>query len=214
MESGSGSGSDSGSSLESSDKNEPGLESSAGPAAPLEGSPDLPSRESLSVAQGAQANQQQESQKPRTVTPSEGDQTIKKPTPISSSKPENQVSNNTRTLKSLWDFDEEEIFPKWYRDHETSVLREALKTLGIKNNFEGFVEVVHAAADLIHASQFGERHFKHRLQKQYERYCTDNPNGTKLTVAKFDDYLYRWAKKVWPCALDIIFKRVASSPKT
>ena len=59
MEDGSGSGSDSGSSSESSDENEPGLESSAGPVAPLEGSPDLPSRENLSVVQGAQANQQQ-----------------------------------------------------------------------------------------------------------------------------------------------------------
>ena len=94
MEDGSGSGSDSGSSSESCDENEPGLESSAGPATPSEGSPDLPSRESLSVVQGDQANQQQGSQKPRTVTPSNGDQTIKKPTPISSSKPENQASNN------------------------------------------------------------------------------------------------------------------------
>ena len=212
VEDGSGSGSDSGSSSESCDENEPGLDSSAGPVTPLEGSPDLPSRESLSVVQRAQVNQLQGSQKPRTVTPSEGDSTIKKHTPISSSKPD-QVSNNTRTLKSLRDFEEQEIFPKWYRDRETSVLREALKTLGIKNNFEGFVEVVHAAADLIQGLQHGENHFKHRLRKQYERYCTDNPNGTKLTVAKFDDYLYSWAMKVWPCALDIIFKRIASSPK-
>ena len=99
MEDGSGSGSDSGSSSESSDENEPKLESSAGPVAHLEGSPDLPSRENLSVVQGAQANQQQGSQKPGAVTPSEGEKTIKKPTPISSSKPENQVSKNTRTLK-------------------------------------------------------------------------------------------------------------------
>ena len=117
-------------------------------------------------------------------------------------------------MKSLRDFNEQEIFPKWYRDRDTSVLREALKTLGIKNNFESFVEVAHAAADLIHASQFSEHHFKNRLKQQDERYCTDNLNGPKLTVAKFDDYLYRWAMKVWPCALDIIFKRVASSPKT
>ena len=49
VEDGSGSGSDSGSSSESCDENEPGLDSSAGPVTPLEGSPDLPSRESLSV---------------------------------------------------------------------------------------------------------------------------------------------------------------------
>ena len=87
-------------------------------------------------------------------------------------------------------------------------------TLGIKNNFEGFLEIVNAAADLIHASQFGEIHFKNRLQKQYERYCTDNPNGPKSTAAKFDDHLYRWAMKAWPCYLDIIYRRIASSQKT
>ena len=205
MEDGSGSGSDSGSSSESSDENEPGLGSLAGPVAPLEGSPDLPSRENLSVVQGAQANQQQGSQKQRTDTPSEGEKTTTKPT---------QMSINMRTLKSLIDFDEQEIFPKWYRNRETSVLREALKTLGIKSNFEGFVEVVHAAADLIYASRFGESHYKYRLQKHYDRYCTDNPNGPRLTIEKFDDYLYRWAKKVWPCALDIVFKRVAYPPET
>ena len=205
MEDGSGSGSDSGSSSESSDENEPGLESSAGPVAPLEGSPDLPSRENLSVVQGAQANQQQGSQKQRTDTPSEEEKTTTKPT---------QMSINMRTLKSLIYFDEQEVFPKWYRNRETSVLREALKTLGIKTNFEGFVEVAHAAADLIYASRFGESQYKYRLQKHYDRYCTDNPNGPRLTIEKFDDYLYRWAKKVWPCALDIVFKRVAYPPET
>ena len=205
MEDGSGSGSDSGSNSESSDENEPELGSSAGPVAPLEGSLDLPSRENLSVVQGAQADQQQGSQKQRTDTPLEGEKTITKPT---------QMSNNMRTLKSLIDFDEQMIFPKWYRNRETSVLREALKTLGIKTNFESFVEIVHAAADLIHASQFDENHYKYRLQKQYDRYCTDNPNGPRLSIEKFDDFLYRWAKKVWPCALEIVFKRVAHPSET
>ena len=100
------------------------------------------------------------------------------------------------------------------RKKKTSVLKEVLKTPGIKNNSEGLVEAANAAADPIHASQFGEIHFKNRLQKQYERYCTDNPNGPKLTAAKFDDHLHRWAMKVWPCALDIIYRRIASSQKT
>ena len=170
-------------------------------------SPDLPSRENLSVVREAQANQEQGSQKPGTVTPSKGDQTIKKPTPIRSPKTENQVSKNTRTLKSLRDLQLPKIFPKWYRDNSSSVLREILKTFGIKNNFDGFVEVVHAAAELIHDSQFGENRFNYRLQKQYKRYCTNHPNGPKLTIEQFDDYLYRWAMKVWPCALDIVYMR-------
>ena len=35
-------------------------------------------------------------------------------------------------------------------------------------------------------------------------YIKDIPNGPKRTLAQFDDYLYRWAEKVWPRALDII----------
>ena len=159
-EDGSGSGSDSGSTSESDDEDEPDLEPSARPNVPSEDSPDLPSRENLPVIQGARADQGQGSQKQRADTPSEGEKTITKPT---------QVTEPTqmRTLKSLFDFDEEEIFPKWYRKRETSVLTEALKVLGIKTNFNGFVEVVHAAADLIHAARCGESHY------------ADNPNGPR-----------------------------------
>ena len=118
-----------------------------------------------------------------------------------------------RSLKSLIDFDETEIFPKWYRKRETSVLTEALKNLGIKTNFNGFVEVVHSAADLIYAARYGKNHYNYRLKNQYERYCKDNPNGPRLSIEKFDDYLYKWAKKVWPCAIDIVYKRVTTLPE-
>ena len=66
-----------------------------------------PSRENLSVVQGAQVNLEQNSQKPRTVPPSEENQTKKKTTPISSEKTEEQVSQNKKPekpLKSLMDF--------------------------------------------------------------------------------------------------------------
>ena len=122
--------------------------------------------------------------------------------------------NCLQQLPTLRSADGGGLVPTQEKKKKTSVLREALKTPGIKNNPEGPVEAVHAAADPIHASQFAEIHSKNRLQKQHERYCTDNPNGPKLTVAKFDDYLYRWAMKVWPCALDIIYRCIASSHKT
>ena len=32
----------------------------------------------------------------------------------------------------------------------------------------------------------------------------DIPNGPKPTFKQFDDYLYRWAEKVWHCTLDVI----------
>ena len=207
MTDGSGSDSDSGSSSESDDESESGLESSVGTNSPSGSSLDLPSRENLSVVQKVQVNKEQGSQKPGTVTPSKGDQTIKKPTPTSSAKTEKQVPKNKRTLKSLRDFPLPDIFPKWYRDNSTSIFRQALTDFGIKNNIDGFVEVVHAAAELIHDSQFGENRFNYRLQKQYKRYCTNHPNGPKLKIEQFDDYLYRWAMKVWPCALDIVYMR-------
>ena len=128
---GSGSDSDSGSSSVSDDENESESESSAGPNAPSESPTDLPSREDLSVAQGAQFNQGQGSQRSGTVLPSKGDQTINKPTSTDSAKTEQQLSKNKRTLKSLRDFPLQEIFPKWYRDDSSSVFRKTLTEFGI-----------------------------------------------------------------------------------
>ena len=92
LDDGAGSDSDSGSSSESGDESESAeLESSAGPVAPLESSPDLPSRENLSVVREVQVNQKQDSQKPGTaskepeaVSPSKGNQVKKKATPSNS----------------------------------------------------------------------------------------------------------------------------------
>ena len=207
MTDGSDSDSDSGSSSEPDDESGSGLDSSAGPNAPSGSSPDLPSREELSVARGAQASKEQNSQKPGTVKPSKGDQTIKKSTPTSSAKTEKQVSKNKRTLKSLMDFPLPQIFPKWYRDTSTSVFRQALTDFGMKNNIDGFAQVAHAAAGLIHDLDLGENHFKYNLSKQYKRYCKDNPESPELSIEKFDDYLYKWAIKVWPRAFDIILER-------
>ena len=64
----------------------------AGPDAPSESPPDLPSWENLSAAQGPQVNQRQDSQKPRTVSPLKGNQTEKKTIPTNSVKTEKQVS--------------------------------------------------------------------------------------------------------------------------
>ena len=64
----------------------------AGPDTPSESPPDLPSWENLFAAQGAQVNQRQDSQKPRTVSPLKGNQTEKKTIPTNSVKTEKQVS--------------------------------------------------------------------------------------------------------------------------
>ena len=118
-EDGSGSDSDSDSSSESRDESESELGSSAGPVAPLEGSPNLPSRENLSVIREARADQEQDSQKSGAVSSSKENQTKKKSTPISSEKSEEQRSQNkqpSKPLKSLIRFPLDETFYRWYRE--------------------------------------------------------------------------------------------------
>ena len=49
-----------------------------------------------------------------------------------------------------------------------------------------------------------EKRFLNNLNHFYYEYIKDIPNGPKPTLEQFDDYLYRWAEKVWPRALDVI----------
>ena len=144
MDDGSSSDSDSDSSSEIGDESESGLESSAGPVAPLESSPDLPPRENLSLVQEAQVNQKQDSQKPgtasegpETVSPLKGNQVKKKATPSNSENTEKQVSQNKKPkkpLKSLKDFPLDEIYFKWYREENDNIFRKAVADLGIKGD--------------------------------------------------------------------------------
>ena len=169
-EDGSGSDSDSGSRSESDDESESELESSAGPVAPLEGSPDLPSRENLSVVQEAQVNQKQDSQKPRaaskesgTVSSSKENQVKKKATPSDSEKPEKQVSQDNKPkkpLKSLKDFPFDEIYFKSYREENDNVFRKAIADLGIKcdkGDIDHLVKIIGIAADIIRELFRGEK---------------------------------------------------------
>ena len=71
-EGGSGSDTDSDSVSDSDDGNGSELGSSAGPAAPLVVSSDLPPRENLPVVQGTQADLEQSSRRPETVSPLKG----------------------------------------------------------------------------------------------------------------------------------------------
>ena len=212
MEDGSGSDSDSGSS--SDDENGPELESKSRPDVPPESSPDLPSRENLSVVQGPQVNKEQDSQKPRTVRPSEENQTKKKTTPISSEKTEEQVSQNKKPekpLKSLMDFPLEQIFNIWYRDKDNNIFRTVIADLGIKgdkDDIERLVKILGIAADVISEVPHGEKQFHTYLRIRYNRYFWNTPDDEKPSIEKFDNYLYCWALKIWPRALDIIRERV------
>ena len=122
----SGSDSDSGSSSESK----------SGPDALSESSPDLPSRETLPVIQGAHANQGQGSQKLRVVPSSKENQTKKKSIPTSTEKSERQGSQNkqpSKPLKSLRRFPCDVIFYRWYRvDDDNNIFRKILQILASK----------------------------------------------------------------------------------
>ena len=201
---GSGSDSDSGSSSESDDEIRSELESSAGPNVPSESSPDLLSRENLSVALGVQANREQDSPKPGAVLPSKGDQNVNEPTSNDSTNKEQQIPKQKRTLKSLKDFRLEPIFFSWYRYDNKSIFREILTEFGIKNNVDRFVKILYAAAEIIRYLDQGDTAFINRLNRFHYEY------ETQPTVVQFDDYLYRWAMKVWPRPLDKIHEYTQS----
>ena len=108
------------------------------------------------------------------------------------------------------DFRLEPIFFSWYRYDNKSIFREILTEFGIKNNVDRFVKILYAAAEIIRYLDQGETAFNNRLRRLHYEYCTDYPNETQPTVVQFDDYLYRWAMKVWPRALDKIHEYTRS----
>ena len=210
MGDGSGSDSDSGSTSESDDENGPDLESSAGPDVPSESSPDLRSRESVSIVQGAQVNQMQGSQKPRTVSPLKGNQTEKKTTPTNSAKTEKQDVKPKKSLKSLKDFPLDLIYWKWYCDENDNIFKTTIADLGLKGDKvyrKRLVVILGIAADIIRELFRGEKEFYKNLYINNNRYFRNTPDDERPTIETFDNYLYCRAKKVWPRALDIIYKR-------
>ena len=119
-------------------------------------------------------------------------------------KKELQMPKKKRTLSSLKDFPLEPIYFKWYRYDDTSIFRDILTEFRIKNNLDRIIKLLYAAAEIIRYLDQGETLFRTRLNYFHNEYCKDNPNGPKPTLEKFDDYLYRWAVKVWPRAFDKI----------
>ena len=193
--------------------------SSAGPVAPLEGSPDLPSPENLSVicgGVGARADQGWDSQKPGAVSSSKENQTKEKSTPISSEKLKDQRSQNkqpTKPLKSLIRFPLEEIFFRWYREKKDNIFRITIADLGIKGDeayIDGLVRVLTIAADVLRETRlraFNKKQYYEYLTKEYNGYFWNTPDAEKPSIYKFDNYLFCWALKIWPRALDIIRER-------
>ena len=208
---GSGSGSESGSTSESDDEGKPDLESSAGPTVPSEDSPDLPSRENLPVIQGAQTDQGQDSQRPGAFSSSKGNQTEVTTKPTISEQTEKQSVKPKRTLKSLKYFPYEPIYRSWYakKKENEDIFTETIVHLGLKGdkiNLTQLVVLLGMAADIIRDLPRGKEAFHRNLEKSYLDYFRNTPLDQRPKIEVFDNYLYSWAMKVWPRALDIISK--------
>ena len=112
---GSGSDTESDSASDSDEENGSELGSSAGPAAPLVVSSDLPPRENLTVVQRAQADLEQCSRKTGTVSPLKGDNSeVESQSKASEQTKKQSVKPKKKTLKSLKNFPHEAIYRSWY----------------------------------------------------------------------------------------------------
>ena len=66
------------------------------------------------------------------------------------------------------------------------------------------MKLLFVATKIIRDRDFEVKRFLDNLNHFYYEYMKDIPNGPKLTLEQFDDYLYRWAEKVRSRALDVI----------
>ena len=122
-----------------------------------------------------------------------------------------QTKNPTKPFKSLLTFPYPEIFFRWYQDgKDSSIFKKAIVDLGIKGTekyLNCLVEVLHIAADLVRENQAnsydGERYLEH-ITSKHEDFFVDTPPNERPSIAKFDNYLYSWAIKIWPRALELI----------
>ena len=208
-EDGSTSGSDSDSTSEYDDGGESDSVPSRGSVAPSDDSPDLPSRENVPVIRGAQVDKKQGSHRPEAVSSSKENQAKNKPQTME--KQGSQTKNPTKPLKSLMTFPYPEIFFRWYREgKEFSIFKEAIADLGIKGTekyLNCLVEVLHIAADLVRdyrANSSNRERYIVNITQKHEDFFVDTPPNERPSIAKFDNYLFSWAVKVWPRALELI----------
>ena len=161
------------------------------------------SQEDLSDAQRARVNP--EPTYPESNLPLKGDQNINEPASIDSIKKEQQIPKK-KILRSLRNFPYKLIYYSWYRDNDGDIFKQILSEFGIKDNLTRFVKLLPAAAEIIREGDLGERSFLNNLNHFYYEYIKDTPTGQKQTLGQFDNYLYRWAEKIWSRALDITHK--------
>ena len=108
----------------------------------------------------------------------------------------------------MWNFPFNAIFRRWYRE-EHNRFRITIEDLGLKGDqvdLEQLVELLNIAADIRNYTPQNKNEFYEILTREYNRYFRNTSIDQGPTIEKFGNYLYHWAKKVWPRALDIIFE--------
>ena len=139
-------------------------------------------------------------------------QTEKKITPTNTAKTEKQDVKSKKPLKSLKDFPFDPIYWSWYGKEKgnDNIFTQTITDLGLKDdkvNLKQLVDILGIAADIIRELPRGEEEFYKNLHKHYNSYFRNTPIDQRPTTETFDNYLYSWANKVWPRALDIIYER-------
>ena len=66
------------------------------------------------------------------------------------------------------------------------------------------MKILFVATVIISDRNLGVKRFLNNLNHFYYEYMKNIPNGPRPSLEQFDDFLYRWAEKVWSLALDII----------
>ena len=69
------------------------------------------------------------------------------------------------------------------------------------------LKLLFAAVEIIRRLDQGEGIFFSKFNHFYNEYIKDNWNRPISILGKFDDYLYRWAERVWPRTLDEVQKQ-------
>ena len=120
------------------------------------------------------------------------------------------VKPKKKPLKSLKDFPYDEIFWSWYgreKEGNENIFKKTIADIGLKGDkafLEHLVDILGRAANIIRAPHRDDNEFKGYLSSEYREYFQNTPTDQRPTIEVFDNYLYHWAMKVWPRALDII----------
>ena len=115
--------------------------------------------------------------------------------------------------RNLLRFPLHEIFFRWYREKSDNIFRITIADLGIRCDEEyidGLVRVLSIADDVLRETRertFDRKQYYENLTKKYNGYFRNTPDAEKPSIYKFDNYLYCWALKIWPRALDTIRER-------